>query len=156
LNNPKGGGTVICGRRWKFRDNADGGPEKNAIFKTSSTCLVIPNELSQYITYFFHYCISLLLIIWCAAFNCHFWFLITINLATKSLTTLIRKSAVSKISKFQQAGPDDLNINKDTQTLPPAAIDLNLDELRDYFNEQAWIKLQNLCKFYLIFVSFNN
>ena len=64
----------------------------------------------------------------------------------KRLATLIRKSAFSKVSKFQKAGPDDLNIDKNTKKLPPPAIDLNLNELREYFNEQGWTKLQNLCK----------
>lgn len=50
------------------------------------------------------------------------------------------------MSKFQKAGPDDLNIDKNTKKLPPPAIDLNLNELREYFNEQGWTKLQNLCK----------
>ena len=35
---------------------------------------------------------------------------------------------------------------QNAQLLPPPAIDLNLNELREYFNEQSWTKLQNLCK----------
>ena len=64
----------------------------------------------------------------------------------KRLATLIRKRAFSKVSKFQKAGPDDLNIDKNTKKLPPPAIDLNLNELREYFNEQGWTKQQNICE----------
>ena len=39
-------------------------------------------------------------------------------------------------------------MNNDIKTaLPPAVIDLNLEDVKEYFNEQAWTKLENLCKF---------
>ena len=57
------------------------------------------------------------------------------------LKIILRKGAASKISKNNKAGPLDLNVMKDTQTLPLAAIDIELDDLEDYFNEQAWLKL---------------
>ena len=67
------------------------------------------------------------------------------------LKIILRKGAASKISKNNKAEPLDLNVIKDTQTLPPAAIDMELDDLKDYFNEQAWLQLKKLCKSPLLF-----
>ena len=67
------------------------------------------------------------------------------------LKIILRKGDASKISKNNKAGPLDLNVMKDTGTLSPAAIDMDLDGLKDFFNEQAWLKLKKLCKSSILF-----
>lgn len=64
----------------------------------------------------------------------------------KKLATVIRKSTVPKISKNNRARPDDLKLEKGTNSLTPAAIDLDFTDVREFFNEKAWKLLEDLCK----------